>query len=151
MALSLTTGAIVAAPTEIPATLHHYGSQIVSVLVSAVRFAGHYQRIVGRFLLPLLVQTSVLAYGLMRLSHFASIQTCLAIGTVAYHSTRLSKQATWTLWNSTQMRRLRKKIEFEFFTLILGAGGNNLCLVIFWPGWWLLGLAVFVLSAWFAP
>lgn len=46
-------------------------------------------------------------------------------------------------WDSKQGRRLRKKVEFEFFVLILGCG-NGFALVILWPGWLLVGLAYFL-------
>lgn len=42
------------------------------------------------------------------------------------------------IWETRSVRRLRKKLVFEFFTLILGFG-NPLCLMLFWPGWWVLG------------
>lgn len=60
--------------------------------------------------------------------------------------TALSKVA-WGAWNSKQCRRLRKKLEFEFFVLILGSG-NGLILMVFWPGWILIGLAYFVYLLW---
>ncbi|KAI0424518.1 hypothetical protein F5Y09DRAFT_138577 [Xylaria sp. FL1042] len=150
IALSLPPGAIVAAPTKIPTTIGHYGSQLFTILVSTLRLASHYQRLLSRAFLPLFLQASILAAGLLGLGRFVSMRTCQVTRIIAYHTARLSKQAAWRLWNSTHTRRLRKKIEFEFFTLILGAGGNNLCLVLFWPGWGVLGLAVFVLSVWYA-
>ncbi|KAI3330775.1 hypothetical protein F4824DRAFT_323886 [Ustulina deusta] len=140
MSVSLPTGAVVAAPTKVPATLCRYGSRIVAILASALRLASHCQQLLSRVLLSLCLRAALLASGLLGLSQ-SVVQTCQA-------TTRLSRQATWMLWDSTHTRRLRKKIEFEFFTLILGAGGNNLCLVIFWPGWGVLGLAVLALSAW---
>jgi hypothetical protein len=43
---------------------------------------------------------------------------------------------------SKRIRKLRKKLVFEFMTLILGSGGNNMCLLLFWPGWWLIAIVV---------
>lgn len=53
----------------------------------------------------------------------------------------------WAAWDSRPGRRLRKKLEFELFVLILGCG-NGFCLVVFWPGWVLIGLAYLVYLVW---
>ncbi|KAI1270987.1 hypothetical protein F5Y07DRAFT_45400 [Xylaria sp. FL0933] len=150
IAVSLSPGAIITAPTKTLATIGRHGSQIFIILVSALRLASHYQRLLSGAFLPLFLQASLLAAGLLGLGQSISVQTCRATRSIMCHAARHLKRATRTLWNSTQMRRLRKRIEFEFFTLILGAGGNNLCLVLFWPGWGVVGLAAFVLSAWYA-
>lgn len=65
-----------------------------------------------------------------------------AKGLATMSVTALSKLA-WGAWNSKQSRRLRKKLEFEFFVLILGCG-NGFILMIFWPGWILVGLVYFI-------
>lgn len=36
-------------------------------------------------------------------------------------------------WKATE--ELRKKLFFEFMAFVLGAGGNQILLVVFWPGW----------------
>lgn len=48
------------------------------------------------------------------------------------------KNVSSSIWDTPTTRRLRQKIVFEFMTFILGAG-NNIFLVIFWPGSLLLG------------
>lgn len=53
----------------------------------------------------------------------------------------------WAAWDSRPGRRLRRKLEFELFVLILGCG-NGFCLVVFWPGWVLVGLAYLVYLVW---
>ncbi|KAI0482039.1 hypothetical protein GGR56DRAFT_669960 [Xylariaceae sp. FL0804] len=62
----------------------------------------------------------------------------LATKSALFMSSLTCRWAGLTLWNTTSVRRLRKKLEYEFFTWILGSGGNNVCLVVFWPGWWLM-------------
>jgi len=57
------------------------------------------------------------------------IATCAASG---------AGYLTWSAWDSKPVRRLRKKVEFEFFVLLLGCG-NTLFLMVFWPGWIPLG------------
>ena len=147
MSVTLPAGAIVAIPTQIPIAISRYGSRIFTTLVSAVGFARYFQQISGRVLRTLFFQASLLASSTLGFSVFVYVQTCQATGPAAYRFVWLCRQAIWGLWDSAQMTRLRKKIEFEFFTLILGGGGNNLCLVIFWPGWPIIGLAMLVFSA----
>ncbi|KAI1740223.1 hypothetical protein F4680DRAFT_124294 [Xylaria scruposa] len=140
MSLALPAGAVVATSASTPTTGPHHGSRIFTNLVSALQLTR---------LLSLFLQASVLAFGLLYLSLFASVQIFQAARTIMYHSIQFSKQAAWRLWDSKHGRQLRKKVEFEFFTLILG-GGNNLCLIIFWPGWPIISVVTLVLLAWYA-
>lgn len=87
-----------------------------------------------------------LTYLLFGCNVFA-LQTFLAIRNVALMSTAALGNLAWSAWNSKPGRRLRKKLEFEFFVLILGCG-NGVCLLVFWPGWILIGLAYFVYLIW---
>ncbi|KAI0466036.1 hypothetical protein F4859DRAFT_341340 [Xylaria cf. heliscus] len=150
MSLALSTGAFIAASAKNPATSSPHGSWIFTTLASTLHLAGYYQRHLHNALLPLFLQASLFASRLLHLGQTASVRTFQTTGRILYYSIQLSKQTAWKLWDSTQGRRFRKKIEFEFFTLILGGGGNNLCLVIFWPGWGILAVAGFVFSAWYA-
>lgn len=69
----------------------------------------------------------------------AALQIYLTAKDLATRSASVLGEVVWTAWNSSQGRRLRKKLEFEFFVLILGCG-NSLCLAVFWPGWFIIGL-----------
>lgn len=69
----------------------------------------------------------------------AALQTYLIIKDLATRSASVLGDIAGSAWNSSQGRRLRKKLEFEFFVLILGCG-NSLCLAVFWPGWFIIGL-----------
>ncbi|KUI54525.1 hypothetical protein VM1G_10244 [Cytospora mali] len=69
----------------------------------------------------------------------AALQTYLITKDLTMRSTAALARLASTAWNSKQSRRLQKKVEFEFFVLILGCG-NSFCLVVFWPGWILIGL-----------
>ncbi|KAG8160743.1 hypothetical protein KVR01_009007 [Diaporthe batatas] len=75
---------------------------------------------------------------LMHLVFVGSI-TVLQIYHIAKDLASVLGDIAWSTWNSSQGRRLRKKLEFEFFVLILGCG-NSLCLAVFWPGWFIIGL-----------
>jgi hypothetical protein len=55
---------------------------------------------------------------------------------------QLARTVLRSAWSSKPVKKLRKKVAFEFIALVLGPGGNMLFLMIFWPGWWFLaGLA----------
>ncbi len=62
---------------------------------------------------------------------------------LARNSVAALKRATRMGWKSTE--RLRRKLWFEFMVFVLGGGGNGLILVLFWPGWIVLGV---VLGLW---
>ncbi|KAI0188264.1 hypothetical protein EV127DRAFT_131191 [Xylaria flabelliformis] len=140
MSLALPAGAVVATSANTPTTGSHHGSRSFTTLVSAL----HLTRLLSLFL-----QASVFVFGLLYLSLFASVQILQAAGAIIYHSIQFFNQAAWRLWDSKHGRQLRKKVEFEFFTLILG-GGNNLCLILFWPGWPILSVVGLVVLAWYA-
>lgn len=69
----------------------------------------------------------------------AALQVYLIAKDLAARSASVLGDVARSIWNSSQGRRLRKKLEFEFFVLILGCG-NSLCLAVFWPGWFIIGL-----------
>ncbi|KAK5634044.1 hypothetical protein RRF57_009758 [Xylaria bambusicola] len=147
MSISLPAGIIVAIPTKIPIDMSRYGSRIFTTVMFGLVLATYFQQVFGKVLWPFSLKMALLTSVVLGFSLFVSVQTWQATRPMVYHAAKLFEQVIWRLWDSAQIRRLRKKIEFEFFTLILGAGGNNLCLVIFWPGWAIIGLALFAFSA----
>jgi hypothetical protein len=65
-----------------------------------------------------------------------------------YVSALLAKQLFWTSkvslqgsWEVTE--KLRSKLFFELVVFFLGPGGNNLLLMVFWPGWIVVGGGVY--------
>ncbi|KAK8043072.1 hypothetical protein PG994_013555 [Apiospora phragmitis] len=108
---------IIAASTKAPdASVRSQRSEVISQLGPAVQVALQFQRILS------VVSLSVLP------SKFVAWQTLVA-----------SRVASHTAYNCKSVRRLRKKLEYEFFTFVLGSGGNSLFCIMFWPGWWILG------------
>lgn len=154
MALSLPTaprGTITDARKSC-ATVSRQAPGPLTTLEPVLHLADHYQQILSKALSPISHHGSRLAWGLLDFILSLLAQTIQMMGSLLYCSIRLSRQAVWKVWDGKHGRRLRKKIEFEVFTLILG-GGNNLCLVLFWPGWCILGLsglALFMISTWYA-
>lgn len=69
----------------------------------------------------------------------AALQTYLITRDLTMRCAAAFAKVASVAWNSKPARRLQKKVEFEFFVLILGCG-NNFCLVVFWPGWILIGM-----------
>lgn len=87
-----------------------------------------------------------LAYLLLGCNAFA-LRTLLVSKDIVLASTAALTRLAWSAWDSKPGRRLRKKLEFELFVLILGCG-NGFCLLVFWPGWILIGLAYLVYLIW---
>ncbi|KAI0403792.1 hypothetical protein F4802DRAFT_278452 [Xylaria palmicola] len=145
MPLSLPNAGVIAAPVKHSATVSHQGSWVLATLVPGLRLAGYYQQLLGSLLLSLVLQGSLLASQVPHLCRSAATQMIQVTKSTAYNAIQLFVRAAWTLWDSPRGRRLRKKIEFEFFTLILG-GGNGICLVLFWPGWGILAVTALVIS-----
>ncbi|CAN8102025.1 unnamed protein product [Discula destructiva] len=81
--------------------------------------------------------------------NIAALQTLLIARELATMAVTALSQIARGAWNSKQSRRLRKKLEFEFFVLILGTG-NGIILLVFWPGWILIGLVylIYLLCSW---
>lgn len=112
-----------------PEPIIEYASQCLQLLSSLLIFTAAKSRII-------VAQLACSGF-------FVAQQTVMASRSVLANTAQLSQNATLAVWESSQVRRLRKKLELEFFTFILGCG-NVLCVMMFWPGWWLLALAVIV-------
>lgn len=96
----------------------------------------------------------VSARQLLQLQRLAFTHLLLTCNMVVLHALLLARDlasaaaaAVANAWDSKQGRRLRKKVEFEFFVLILGCG-NSFLLVCLWPGWIVLGLGYLVYLVW---
>lgn len=77
----------------------------------------------------------------------AALQTMLVTRDFAVASAAALTRLVWSAWDSKTGRRLRRKLEFEFFVLILGCG-NGFALIIFWPGWIFVGLVYLAYMMW---
>lgn len=79
--------------------------------------------------------------------NMVALQTFLVTKDLAVRSNLAFSRVVWSAWDSKQGRQLRRKIEFEFFVLILGCG-NGIALILLWPGWMLVGLAYLIYLGW---
>lgn len=57
----------------------------------------------------------------------------------------MSSKAVADLWESPTLRLVRNRLFYEFAVFILG-GGNAIILLLFWPGWLLVGAVLW--AAW---
>lgn len=135
---------ILAASTSKPGVALHQGPNVISSLGPLVNFALQCQKILSSATFLLTIRTflaiRLIGEALLFASYIAAIRTALISKAAAFKSAVAARQIVWSLWNSKQSRRMRKKIEFEFFVLFLGPA-NVLCLMLFWPGWLVLGAA----------
>jgi hypothetical protein len=73
------------------------------------------------------------------ISRVFAFQAYMATKLGAFHAYIASAKALAQLYRSKTIRVLRKKLFFEFAVFILGGYGNGLFLLIFWPGWLVIG------------
>ncbi|KAJ9162221.1 hypothetical protein NKR19_g1564 [Coniochaeta hoffmannii] len=143
---------LLAASTMEPNVALHQNSRQTSIAGQVPRFAFRSQqaiRALAQYLLLriyfaasftlnyTLLVTQIFTFGSYSTSRFLAVRTTSAL-----------KSMCGAIWNSRRIRRLRKRIEFEFFVLILSPSGNNLFLLLFWPGWLLIAAAAWSLSIW---
>ncbi|KAI1266961.1 hypothetical protein F5Y18DRAFT_353272 [Xylariaceae sp. FL1019] len=145
MTVSFANVDVLAAPTARSAGLLD-SSQPSAAVVPLLSRALHCGGSIGRILWPLILQICFVATAGLYLGKLATIRSLKTTTGVLFSLIQASTSTTRMLWNTRAIRRLRKKFEFEFFVLILGGGGNNLFLVIFWPGWIILGCLAFAIS-----
>lgn len=102
----------------------------ISRLGPALDFAARFQR--G------LVISCLRAYLVLHLALYASGFLAVVATIGAFHGVSMSSKAVADLWESRTVRLVRRKLFFEFAVFILG-GGNSIILLLFWPGWLLVG------------
>jgi len=136
---------LLAASTSNPSVGLHPSPAAISSLGPLVNAAVQCQKFLSAAVILLSVRTylvaSVIGETLLLASQLAGIRLWLVSRFIANTTLSATRRSLWALWNSKRCRRMRRKLEFEFFVLFLGPGGNTLCLLLFWPGWLVLGLA----------
>ncbi|KAI0012430.1 hypothetical protein F4779DRAFT_65649 [Xylariaceae sp. FL0662B] len=126
--------AIIATATKEPRTVVHQSSGIPTILAPTLQVALRCQHLLSTASLLFYLRVTLLASQILWAGRIIAVQSFITSRLIGCHAAVLGH----ALWNTRAVKRLRKKFVFEFFTLILGSGGNNLCLMIFWPGWWVL-------------
>jgi hypothetical protein len=117
-------------------------SNVISRLRPALAFALHFQYIIGSFSSFLYIQayfvTSLAFVHALYASRFLAIQAYFATKFGVFHGFNMSAQALAGVWDAKTIQMLRKKIFYEFAVFILGSG-NPFILLLFWPGWLVVG------------
>ena len=121
-----------------PSGLSVSPSDVIPTLAPTLRFALQSQRALSTASLFVVLRTYLIASQILLATQSVAFRSLVASSYVLAEVAAFWRMLCWSVWNSQPTRRLRKKVVFEFFTLILGSG-NNFCLVVFWPGWWILG------------
>ncbi|KAL7629789.1 hypothetical protein AAE478_001312 [Parahypoxylon ruwenzoriense] len=131
---------IIAAPTRDPRAAAQQSSSVTTLFAPTLVAALRCHQVLVTASLFLYIRTHWIMCRMILASQIFAGQAYVALTFFRFQATVLGK----IIWNTKTIARLRKKIMFEFFTLILGSGGNTLFLVLFWPGWWVLGLIAFI-------
>jgi hypothetical protein len=115
---------------------------VIRRLGPALAFALRFQYIIGSFSWFLYIQTyfftSRAFVNAVYASRFLAIRAYLATKFGAFHGVNMSAKALSDLWDAKTTRAVRKKLFYEFAVFILGTG-NPFILLLFWPGWLVLG------------
>ncbi|KAK4184676.1 hypothetical protein QBC35DRAFT_477034 [Podospora australis] len=128
-------GAVPPAPTPTTVSRTRQQSNVISALSPLVQHALQLQQLISTIALHLFVR----AYFAVYLVTSATLEASMSI---ARRALILSKWLGQKTWKSRRATRLRKRLEFELFVLLVGPCGNMLFLMLFWPGWLALGLAL---------
>ncbi|KAG0652479.1 hypothetical protein D0Z07_0331 [Hyphodiscus hymeniophilus] len=110
-------------------------------LTHSLYFATIFQRLVNTATLFLFVRAYVSSLFVLRQTFCTSqlllIQTYYASAMLARQLYLVSRLGMKKGWKATE--KIRNKLFFEFMVFALG-GGNHLLLLVFWPGWFVLGV-----------
>lgn len=102
------------------------------------------QRLLSTTTVFVLFRASLLSGLLLRQSFYACemllARSRFAAGLVARQLLLSARQSLAVAWRASVC--LREKLFFEFMVFVLGTGGNNIILLVFWPGWIVVGLGV---------
>ncbi|KAI2472499.1 hypothetical protein F4781DRAFT_363898 [Annulohypoxylon bovei var. microspora] len=134
--MELSKVAIIAAPTKEPRAVIQQSFGIAEVFAPTLVAILQYQQLFGIAFLSLYNRAHWLTWQIYRVCEIITSQAYVASRYFQYHVAIIVR----AIWKAKTVQSLRKKIVFEFFALFLGSGGNSLCLLLFWPGWWVVGL-----------
>jgi hypothetical protein len=111
-------------------------------LAHSLYFAAIFQRLLSTATVFLFLRAYLSSLFILRqtfnASHLLLIQLCYASAQVCAVLRLGLKRG----WKATE--RFRNKLFFEFMVFVLGGGGNQMLLVLFWPGWLVLAATVTV-------
>ncbi|KAI9163879.1 hypothetical protein HJFPF1_05509 [Paramyrothecium foliicola] len=136
-------GAIITASRVEPAVPFNPSSDLIAILGPTVRYAGYVQAVIQSLSIFLVLQAYALASitfaTALYASRFIAFQAYLATKFGAFHAYLASAKAASEVYRSKTLKMLRRKLFFEFAVFVLGGSGNAMILMIFWPGWLVIG------------
>lgn len=113
----------------------------VSALGPLVKYTIRCEQLLSSLSLFIALRSYFIASHFLSLIKFIAAQAVIASKPLLFSTANLVRTAIWAAWDSPRIKHLRKKVEMEFFTFILG-GGNSIFLMMFWPGWWIMGIVI---------
>jgi hypothetical protein len=144
--------AILATSTMEPSATLHQGSRHASVAEPVLRFALQSKQAVRSLTQYLFMRAyyaaSFMVYYTLLLTQIFAFHSCATSKFLAVRTASTCRSLYRAIWDSRRIKRIRKRIEFEFFVTILGPSGNNVLLLVFWPGWLLIVPAIWALCTW---
>lgn len=106
-------------------------------LTHSLYFAAVFQRLLSTTTFFLFLRAYASSLFILRQAFYASqlllIQSYYASVLLARQVYPVVKLGMKRGWKATE--KFRKKLFFEFIVFVLGAGGNQILLIVFWPGW----------------
>lgn len=113
-------------------------------LTHSLYLAFIFQRLLSTTTIFVLFRAYLLSGLLLRQAFYATeillAQSYYASSLVAQQFFLASKRSLSLAWRTTDP--LRQKLFFEFMVFVLGGGGNGIILLVFWPGWLVVGPGV---------
>ncbi|KHN99356.1 uncharacterized protein MAM_03054 [Metarhizium album ARSEF 1941] len=141
-------GSLLAASRVEPVVSINPRSTVIGRLWPLLAFAARFQYIISSFSSFLYIQTcfvtSLAVVSALCASRFLTIRAYVATESGAVHAFNMSAKAFANLWDAKTTRVLRRNLFYEFAVFILGSG-NSIILLLFWPGWLVVGGATFAL------
>ncbi|KAI1090248.1 hypothetical protein F5B19DRAFT_494531 [Rostrohypoxylon terebratum] len=134
--MGLSKVAIIAAPTKEPRAVAQQSFGVATVFAPTFVTILQCQRILDTTFLSLYGRAHWIVSAILGVCYIMASQAYIASSCCQHCASTVSK----ALWRTRIVQSLGKKVAFEFFTLFLGSGGNAVCLLLFWPGWWVIGL-----------
>jgi hypothetical protein len=124
-------------------------SDLIAVLGPTVRYAGYVQAVVRSLTIFLGLQAYALASITVAAALYASkiiaLQAYLATRFGAFHVHLASARAASEVYRSKTLKMIKRKLFHELTFFILGGSGNALILLVFWPGWIVVGGATYAI------
>jgi hypothetical protein len=143
--------ALLAASTTNPTATLQQSTKDIVLRRSTLEFAYRLQQAVGsvslHFFLRTYLAASYLALSILLATRVIALQSYLASRFLAFKAALLLSAANSKFCASPKIKRLRKKVETEFFIMLLGPL-NTVFLLAFWPGWLVVGATLWGFGLW---